>query len=60
MVLARQKMTDFPFAHFRRMTFFVEKEKPLDPMNVRLLGHVAVVSRSDCGPYLVEQLGFRR
>ena len=48
------------FTHFRWMSFVVEKDKPLDPMNVSFLRSVTVVPRSNRLADLVKQPRFRR
>jgi hypothetical protein len=55
---ARKKPTNFRFAHLRRVSFIVKKDKPLDSMNIRLLCSVAIVPRANRLPHLVEQSRF--
>ena len=53
-----EKLRDFLFRHFRRMTFIVVNDEALDPIDVSLLGANTVMLASNDIPDLVEQFRF--
>lgn len=44
----RQEVAYFHSAHVFRVLFFVKQDKPLDPIDVNLLGSDAVMLHADC------------
>ena len=48
-----QERLDLGFAHLFRMSFVVQEDEPLDPMDIGLLRAHAVVSATYDVPYLV-------
>ncbi len=50
-----QKATHFVGAHLRRVTFAVEENKSLNPIDVRLLGPDRIMFKSAGLPHTVEQ-----
>ena len=49
---------DFGFGHLRRMALVMEKDKPLDPMAIGLLGSSAVMAGTEGFAQTVEELRF--
>jgi hypothetical protein len=53
----RQEGLDFRRAHLPRMPLLVEEDVAADPLQVLLLGAIAVMQRPQLFPHLVEQAG---
>src|SRR6266480_4148503 len=54
----REKPRHFLFRHFSGVTFAMEKNKALNPIDVSLLGANTVMSDANDIAHLVEQFGF--
>src|SRR5512144_2436701 len=57
---AGEELGNFFFAHLGRMPFVVEKDEPLDPVNVALFSFGTIMPRPDCVADLIEQFGLLR
>lgn len=55
----REKCRHLGLPHLARMPFTMKENEPANPMDVRVLGTVAVVQPSQGGAHLVEQAGAR-
>ena len=55
---AGEELSNFFLAHLGRVPFVVEKDEPLDPMNIAVLGLGTVMARADRLTDLIGSLGF--
>jgi hypothetical protein len=53
-----EKVRNFLFGHFSRMPLAVVDDKPLNPVDISLLGADGVMLAPDDVPHLIEQSGF--